>query len=150
MARNSNAKIGSFLNAMLNPFTIELEYINRIREGLEYARERHNVPISRLNGDGTIYYMNGNDGTAFDWEMNDRLCEFGYLIRGAFAFKMLIYKDGTADIYCYPNAEEKSVEQLESKIFEPYEVEIFYESLCKNADDKKLWDVDVMEIYKIC
>lgn len=23
-----------------------------------------------------IYYMNGNDGTDFDWECNDRTCEF--------------------------------------------------------------------------
>lgn len=27
------------------------------------------------NGD-TLFYMNGNDGTAFDWELNGRLCEF--------------------------------------------------------------------------
>lgn len=24
----------------------------------------------------SIYYMNGNDGTDFDWVMNDRTCEF--------------------------------------------------------------------------
>lgn len=25
---------------------------------------------------GVVYYMNGNDGTSFDFDMNDRTCEF--------------------------------------------------------------------------
>ena len=153
MAKNNkDIKIGNFLNSMLSPYMVELEYINRIKDGLETARNMYQIPLSDLKGNGTIIYMNGNDGTAFDWEMNNRLCEFGYLMKDSvctFAFKMLIFRDGIAEIYCYPGGISKASGVLENKIFEPYEVEIFYESLCKNADDKRIWDADVREIYKL-
>ena len=37
---------------------------------------RKEYPVIGNELDGKIYYMNGNDGTDFDWEANDRLCEF--------------------------------------------------------------------------
>ncbi len=34
------------------------------------------ITDSMLIENGTIFYMNGNDGTNFDFDMNDRTCEF--------------------------------------------------------------------------
>ena len=37
---------------------------------------RNEYPIIGNELDGKIYYMNGNDGTDFDWKCNGRTCEF--------------------------------------------------------------------------
>lgn len=51
--------------------------INKVIEYIKKAREMlPEVTDDMLYGNGAIYYMNGNDGTAFDWEANDRCCEF--------------------------------------------------------------------------
>ena len=54
--------------------------------------------------DGKIYYMNGNDGTDFDWDMNDRLCEFMVFHENEFGYiKMCVNKDNTIDVYVFPD-----------------------------------------------
>ena len=35
-----------------------------------------NVTDEMLYTNGAIHYMNGNDSTPFDWNCNNRLCEF--------------------------------------------------------------------------
>ena len=34
------------------------------------------VKKSELEENGTVYYMNGKNGTEFDWHVNDRLSDF--------------------------------------------------------------------------
>lgn len=46
-----------------------VDYINK-------AKEKYNISNDMLLENGSIYYMNGNDGTAFDWDCNDVTCEF--------------------------------------------------------------------------
>ena len=51
--------------------------VNKVIEYIKKAREMFpEVTDDMLCGNGAIYYMNGNDGTEFDWEMNGRCCEF--------------------------------------------------------------------------
>ena len=53
---------------------VKQQVLNYIRENI---RDRFpEVTDSMLIDNGAIYYMNGNDGTDFDFEMNDRTCEF--------------------------------------------------------------------------
>ena len=46
-----------------------VDYINKVKE-------KYNISNDMLLENGSIYYMNGNDGTAFDWDCNDNTCEF--------------------------------------------------------------------------
>lgn len=46
-----------------------VDYINKVKE-------KYNISNDMLLENGSIYYMNGNDGTAFDWDCNDVTCEF--------------------------------------------------------------------------
>ena len=48
-----------------------LEKVNNIFE--ELIRK---FKFTNLDENGKVYYMNGNDGTEFDYYVNDRLCEF--------------------------------------------------------------------------
>ena len=51
--------------------------IEKVKEYVNSARaEFPEITNELLDNDGKIYYMNGNDGTDFDWDWNDRLCEF--------------------------------------------------------------------------
>ena len=40
-----------------------------------------NVSMGDLEKDGAIFYMNGQNGTAFDWFVNDRLSNFFIFFR---------------------------------------------------------------------
>ena len=52
-------------------------YIDTIVDYVANIRKDYpNIKDEDLLDGGKIYYMNGNDGTRFDWGANDRLCEF--------------------------------------------------------------------------
>jgi hypothetical protein len=51
-----------------------------------------------------IYYMNGNDGTDFDWECNNRTCEFMVFYDTPSQMGLLkvsLYSDGTLSGYLW-------------------------------------------------
>lgn len=55
-------------------------------------------------GDGEkIYYMNGNDGTSFDWFCNNRLCEFLMFYKSTEMgfIKVFVNSDDTITGYMY-------------------------------------------------
>lgn len=68
-----------------------------------YADCRCVVPKEQLLENGAIFYENGNDGTEFDWQMNERLCEFmSYWRSSKLGFiKIFINNDGSAEYYVY-------------------------------------------------
>ena len=54
-----------------------LEFKREIERIFKVARKMYpSITDDMLCNNGAIYYMNGNDSTEFDWNMNDRLCEF--------------------------------------------------------------------------
>ena len=53
---------------------VKQQVLNYIRENI---RDRFpEITDSMLIEDGTIFFMNANDGTGFDFSMNDRTYEF--------------------------------------------------------------------------
>ena len=52
-------------------------FFKRIETIIDCAIKKYMIDKDSLEDHGTIFYMNGNDSTLFDFEMNDRLCEFG-------------------------------------------------------------------------
>lgn len=67
--------------------------------------QKYSIEKDGLEEDGTVFYMNGNDSTKFDVEMNDRLCEFGaFHMNGYYAVKVLVMADET-EVYVYPDSE---------------------------------------------
>lgn len=60
----------------------------------------------RENFEIDLIYANGNDGTEFDWENNNRLCEFVYWHKnGSCAMRCLVGKSGDVEVYIYPDGE---------------------------------------------
>lgn len=80
-----------------------LKEIDGIVAKFEELIKEYQIPMSDLVGTGSIYYMNGNDGTDFDWQANDRTCEFMMFYKSTelgFA-KLSIRKDGSLDGYVW-------------------------------------------------
>ena len=62
------------------------------------------LSCSDLEEDGTVYYMNGKNGTEFDWHVNDRLSNFMVFYDDEDklgAVKASVYRDGGMLIYVY-------------------------------------------------
>lgn len=70
---------------------------NLLEEFLPFCKDEN------FEENGAVYYMNGDDGTVFDWGVNDRLCEFMvfYEKTKKGAVKLNIKKDGSAIAYIY-------------------------------------------------
>ena len=124
------------------------EIIREIVNMLEEARIKYNVPKDKLDGDGKVLYANGNDGTDFDWHVNDKLCEFGYGMKNSslWAFKLCINRNGKADVYCYPNGEMRSIERIEKQITDKENMKKLYKYMMNRADRKGLYDMTLEDL----
>lgn len=90
-----------------------------------------------------VYYMNGNDGTMFDWQCNDRTCEFfvwyatekqlGYL-------KVYATKQGNIEGYIYDTERYGDGEKLTPLYIGEGKAKTFAHELDKYFDRLNKWD----------
>jgi len=129
--------------------TIKNNQLQKVIDFLEYQRERFDIPKEKLEKNGQIIYANGNDGTDFDWEANNRLCEFGYGVEdgSVWAFKLLVNKDGSAEVYCYPNGEMSPIDTVkDDRFMSKLEVEELKDFMYDVADASMNWDMTLEEL----
>lgn len=119
--------------------------VEKVINFLNAAREKYPCDVDR---NGEITYANANDGTDFDWQVNDRLCEFGWGTPDgkAWTFRCMVYKDGSATTYCYPNGEMSPIDTLEEHLFTEDEAEQLYRMMYRSTDAKSLWDPSLCDI----
>lgn len=113
----------------------------------EYLPE---VKPSDLEENGTVYYMNGKNGTEFDWYVNEHLPGFMVFYnnkQNLGAVKLLIYIDGEVAIYIYGDKGNKLVKEVQTSI-KVAENELFNLAviLKSEADDKNIWDASICKI----
>ena len=105
------------------------------------------IKMSDLEKDGAVFYMNGKNGTAFDWYVNEHLpCFFIFYgdKENLGAVKATLYTDGGMTIYVYgdkgnadPVTTEVTIEAAEEELLGLAVL------LTKNADCNKVWDDDI-------
>lgn len=119
-----------------------LDYINRARE--EYPEITNDI----LCDNGSVYYMNGNDGTDFDWHCNGRCCEFYLFYKETeYGFiKVFVNRNGTINGYLYlDNGYGKAIE-LEEENFGKDDA-LYLATLLKiEADDRNIYDESIDKI----
>ena len=122
--------------------------IQKIVDALEEARIKYNIAKEDLDKNGAIVYANANDGTEFDWTMNERLCEFGYGVKDkdVWAFKLLLNTEGDCTIYCYPNGELKPIETIKRNLMSAVEAECLKNIMMNAADDEAKWNCTLEEL----
>lgn len=125
---------------------VKQQVLNYIQENI---RERFpEVTDNMLIDNGAIYYMNGNDGTDFDFGMNDRTCEFMSFYKSTDYgfFKVFVTRDGKITGYAYLEEGQGEAIHLEPKHVGEKEAKEFARALQLYADNLKKWDCNIEEI----
>lgn len=121
------------------------EIINVAHEAI--LRNLPDVKQSDLEENGKLYYMNGDDGTVFDWGMNERLCEFMsfYDDSGMGAIKINVMSNGTIWVYSFKNRAKSAfkTEKFEMNKSKSLELAVLMEKI---ADQKGLFDKAVEDM----
>lgn len=126
------------------------QILNKITQMAHQTIEKNLPQISKndLEENGKVYYMNGDDGTLFDWGMNGRLCEFMmfYNKSGMGAVKINILANGETNIYIFQDKAQTAF-RTEKEQIKPNEVLELAVLMHKIADEKGIFDksIDVME-----
>ena len=108
------------------------------------------VKASDLEKDGAVFYMNGKNGTAFDWFVNDHFPDF-FIFYGdrenLGAVKAMLYTDGVLSIYVYgdkghadPICFEEHVDATAEELM------CLAALLTENADGRSVWDEDIRKL----
>ena len=96
-----------------------------------------------LDSNGAIYYANGNDGTRFDSEMNDRTCEFMvWGVNGYGAIKSFVTRDNRLESYVYDLNDPFNSDRVivESVTLEGYDFDLLVDQLETLFDDNDRFD----------
>ncbi|MBR1773545.1 MAG: DUF2185 domain-containing protein [Eubacterium sp.] len=102
------------------------------------------VSSDTLEEDGKVYYMNGKDGTEYDWFVNDHLPTFMVFYNdenNLGAAKATVYTDAGMVIYLYDEKGNHLAKEVQT-FLDIDESELLKLAVCLrcNADDKKIWD----------
>lgn len=106
-----------------------------------------NVTDGMLDANGAIYYMNGNDSTPFDWNCNNRLCEFFIFHKNGMGFiKAFVNSDNTIDVYIYETDDAIQPTYKFTEEMEKVKASSFAKIMNYIADDNGLWDKPIDEL----
>ena len=122
--------------------------LNQIISIIDEVKEKY--PIIGNELDGKIYYMNGNDGTDFDWNCNDHVCEFMVFHENEMGYiKLMVYKDNEINVYVYADGGMHPTNELKYWYNKnPLELANF---LYRVFDKNNIWDEPIEEyIYADC
>lgn len=116
--------------------------LNQIVGIIEEIREEY--PIIGNELDGKIYYMNGNDGTDFDWKCNGRVCEFMVFHENEMGYiKLLVNNDNSVNVYVYQDGGMNPTQEL-TKYYDENPIELA-NFLYRTFDKNGLWDESIEE-----
>ena len=114
------------------------------RERAEWLPE---VTPQQLEQDGAVFYMNSQNGTEFDWYVNDRLPSFMVFYNDKAnlgAVKLHLNRNGTVSVYLY-GEQGTRLQKQETLPAEYTEEELLglAVQLRQAADDQRRWDADI-------
>lgn len=123
------------------------EFKREIERIFKVARKMYpDITDDMLDSNGAIFYMNGNDGTSFDWNVNERLCEFYIFHKNEMGFiKSFINKNNTIEMYIYENGGSKPT-YIFSEEMEKLKAVDFAKIMNYIADSEYLWDVSIDDL----
>lgn len=120
---------------------VESIMLGKLKEALP------DVKPADLEKNGAVFYMNGKNGTAFDWYVNEHFPHFFIFYNdkeNLGAVKARLYQDGGLTVYVYgdkghaePVTFEETVDAAEEEFHDLAAL------LLANADSKKVWDDDI-------
>ena len=114
---------------------------------------RENLPqvsFDELEENGMVYYMNGKNGTEFDWYVNEKLSDFMIFYDDKDKLgvaKMRLYNAGDYVLYLYDDHGKNLAKEIKSNLdVSEEEMRILAVMLTYNADGKRIWDSSIEKI----
>ena len=109
------------------------------------------VKSGDLENDGAIFYMNAQNGTEFDWFVNDRLPFFMVFYNdkdNLGAVKLALYNTGEVQLYLY-DEKGKNLAKMVKEYLDIDKTDLLHLAaiLTREADDKKIWDGNIDNIH---
>ena len=108
------------------------------------------VSPKKLEARGKVFYMNGKNGTEFDWYVNGHLPCFMVFYNDRAnlgAAKLSLYDDGGILLYLYDDHGRRVAKEVKTFIDVPdSELLDLAVLLRNNADDKRIWDKAIDKI----
>lgn len=123
------------------------QIIEKIKNVFAEIREKYPLITDEdLHSKGAIFYMNGNDGTDFDWNANEHTSEFYMYHENEIGFiKLYVNKGDTYTAYVYPNGEMSATETVRGNLYKGdslYLAALLY----RKADREYIYDEIIDEI----
>ncbi len=128
------------------------EILNEIRKIMDenMALYLPYVKESDLEDDGAIFYMNAQNGTEFDWFVNDRFPFFMMFYNDSDnlgAVKLTLYNTGEVQVYLYGEKGKELVKTAEKHLdIDKTDMLKLAAVLTRQADDKAIWDGNIDNI----
>lgn len=126
--------------------------LNEVKNIMRENKELYlpHVTSADLEDDGAVFFMNSRDGTEFEWYINDKLPPFMMFYDDEDkmgAVKLLLYRDGTADIFIFDNNGKNMSKKVQAHIRckEKQLLELAV-ILRAEADDCSKWDANIESI----
>lgn len=113
------------------------------------------VELEDLEENGAIYYMNGQNGTEWDYYVNEHISSFMVFYKekeNLGAVKLRLYPDGYFTLYLYNEKGKNLLKTIDSKIDVNENDVLKFAALLKvQMDDKDNWDanIDKIDIKKV-
>lgn len=108
------------------------------------------VTSDDLEEGGMIYYMNANNGTEFDWYVNDRICNFMVFYNDEAnlgAAKASVYTDGEILLYLFNEQGNNRIKDVDLHLDVTKDDMLrLAVKLKMNADEKKAWNESIERI----
>lgn len=110
----------------------------------------HDTSFADLEDNGAIFYMNGKNGTEFDWYVNEKISDFMMFYDdkdNMGAVKATLYDNGALLIYIYGEKGKKVIQEIKSYIDVAEDEVLALAVMLRNeADDKGIWDENIEKI----
>lgn len=127
--------------------------LNEIRKIIDenMALYLPHVKSGDLENEGAIFYMNAQNGTEFDWFVNDRFPFFMVFYNdkdNLGAVKLTLYHTGEVQLYLYDEKGKKLAKTVEKHLdIDRTDMLKLAAVLTFEADDKKIWDGNIKNIH---
>ncbi len=126
--------------------------LSKIKEIMIDCVEKYlpDIALTDLEGDGAVFYMNGKNGTEFDWYVNDKLSNFMVFYDdkdNMGAVKATLYNDGGLLIYAYGDRGKTVIQEINTYLDVPDEDILSLAVVLRNeADDNRVWDENIEKL----
>lgn len=126
--------------------------LNEVKNIMKKNKELYlpHVKSGDLEDDGAVFFMNGKDGTEFEWYVNDKLPPFMMFYDDEDkmgAVKLLLYRDGTVDVFLFDDNGKNMCKKVQAHIECRQEQLLELAVILRNkADDCKKWGANIESI----